>query len=734
MPDQTSGPLVPIPTLQSQPQSPQAIAELRRYIAALQQQRKSNNPFYTWANGLDDMSRSITGAILSNRADDLERQRLRTAAAGDLPENPYSATGDNSPAAPGGAAPIFPFSQTSTPQTGSGAAEGTPDNLTAFIKDREGFRSAPYPDGKQTSIGYGTRAQPGETSISRDDAEARLNKEVGNAAQAVDNFAPNLPPQIRNALTDLTYNTGTKWQQSGLGQAVKAGDWQTAQGLFQQYNKANGQESPGLVARRQALAPAFAGATNPDGNALFQDLSKLGTAPALAFSGEPTTANPLAGAPAGARLAQAGGGPPPGAATPQAAQANPLAPQVAPRDKPFVPWASIPRPTPMSRDAAINAHMAADTDAQRKMISDRYMQQFQPVVIPYGNGYISANFANGTQTFFSTPKDIQYKIGGGEIPAKVYTDPITGRDRPELTVPGAQGQPQRPAAVPQAPAPTAPPRFAPTDAELASGTKPLPVPMPAPAKFGTPEYQKAMNAHLDQTPDVFPDPNEAFAGGLKGIEKHNAAVKAYEGSNEKDRELLLRKQSMMQDARDNENKLALFQTILERDPHVYNGILEGKITTLDQALKLLHLSEGETATMNAVARKLGRGEITSQIRETNLGQGVAVRATEAKSIDQANYDEKQPLGANLAVVKLLRRAEQRIAEDGEYAVGYAKRHNRLDSGYLPAASDWFSKRPFMTDEEIENYHTLTEKPGEASAAKPKPPRSKQTPSDPLGIR
>src|SRR5712672_2585669 len=106
MPDQTSSPLVPIPTLtqQPQPQSPQSIAELRRYIAALQQQRKSNNPFYTWANGLDDASRQIFGAMLSNRADEAERQRLRTAAAGDLPESPYSATGGNSPAAPGGAA------------------------------------------------------------------------------------------------------------------------------------------------------------------------------------------------------------------------------------------------------------------------------------------------------------------------------------------------------------------------------------------------------------------------------------------------------------------------------------------------------------------------------------------------------------------------------------------------------------------------------------------------------
>jgi hypothetical protein len=129
MPDnQAVQPLVPIPTLQSQPQSPQAIAELRRYIAALQQQKPYKGMFYTWANGLDDMSRSLTAAMLSNRADELERQRLRTSASGDLPENPYS--GNSSAAAPGGAGAVSPFS---TQQTGSG--EGTPD-LTFHQRSR----------------------------------------------------------------------------------------------------------------------------------------------------------------------------------------------------------------------------------------------------------------------------------------------------------------------------------------------------------------------------------------------------------------------------------------------------------------------------------------------------------------------------------------------------------------------------------------------------------------------
>jgi hypothetical protein len=76
---------------------------------------------------------------------------------------------------------------------------------------------------------------------------------------------------------------------------------------------------------------------------LFQDLSKLGSV--SAFSGEPTSANPLAGSPAGTRLAQAGGGPSsqtgPAAAVGES-QPNPLAPVPAPQGKPFVPWAFDP--------------------------------------------------------------------------------------------------------------------------------------------------------------------------------------------------------------------------------------------------------------------------------------------------------------------------------------------------------------------------------------------------------
>ncbi|WP_157088717.1 glycoside hydrolase family protein, partial [Bradyrhizobium jicamae] len=70
--------------------------------------------------------------------------------------------------------------------------------------------------------------------------EQRFQDEIGKAAASVDAFNPNLPPGVRAALTSLTYNAGPGWQQSGLGQAVKAGDWDKAQSIFLQYNHAGG--------------------------------------------------------------------------------------------------------------------------------------------------------------------------------------------------------------------------------------------------------------------------------------------------------------------------------------------------------------------------------------------------------------------------------------------------------------------------------------------------------------
>jgi len=135
------------------------------------------------------------------------------------------------------------------------------------IKNFEGYSPTAQWDYKQSSSGYGTKAQAGDENIPADQLKAvheqRFQEEVGRAAASVDAFNPNLPSGVRAALTSLTFNAGPGWQQSGLGQAVKAGDYDKAREIFLQYNKAGGEVNPGLVARRQKEAAWFTGQPQP---------------------------------------------------------------------------------------------------------------------------------------------------------------------------------------------------------------------------------------------------------------------------------------------------------------------------------------------------------------------------------------------------------------------------------------------------------------------------------------
>lgn len=178
------------------------------------------------------------------------------------------------------------------------------------IKGFEGYSPDASWDYKQYSSGYGTKAQPGDENVPPDQRQAlheqRFQDEVGKAAASVDAFNPNLPPGVRAALTSLTYNAGPSWQQSGLGEAVKSGDWDKAQGLFLQYNHAGGKENAGLTARRQAEAGWFGqgGAPQqPQPQQTAQAAPAQQQAPMTAPQGQapvfPQAAAPQGGAPSG---------------------------------------------------------------------------------------------------------------------------------------------------------------------------------------------------------------------------------------------------------------------------------------------------------------------------------------------------------------------------------------------------------------------------------------------------
>lgn len=136
-------------------------------------------------------------------------------------------------------------------------------SLLNEIRGFEGYTATPAWDYKQSSSGYGTRAQTGDENIPPEQLRAvheqRLQDEVSKAAAHVDSVNPNLPAGARNALISLTYNAGPGWSQSGLGELVRNGDLQGAQARLLEYNKAGGEVNPGLVARRQKEAAWFGG-------------------------------------------------------------------------------------------------------------------------------------------------------------------------------------------------------------------------------------------------------------------------------------------------------------------------------------------------------------------------------------------------------------------------------------------------------------------------------------------
>lgn len=148
------------------------------------------------------------------------------------------------------------------------------------IKKFEGFTPKASWDYKQHSIGYGTKARfPGET-IDQAEADRRFQQEIGSARGYVRGLGVPMQPGQEAALTSLTFNAGPGWINSGLGQAVRSGNWDEASRRFVQYNKAGGEVLPGLASRRNQEA-AWLGGTAPDASPT-SPTTTTGAAPPMA--------------------------------------------------------------------------------------------------------------------------------------------------------------------------------------------------------------------------------------------------------------------------------------------------------------------------------------------------------------------------------------------------------------------------------------------------------------------
>jgi GH24 family phage-related lysozyme (muramidase) len=147
-----------------------------------------------------------------------------------------------------------PQAQPTSPRAMNSNENTTPvaQDLTNFVKHFEGFSSKAFGDYKQTSIGYGTRARKGETTISKEEAESRLAEELSKARTQVEalneSAGYNFKPHEVDALTSFAYNVGNVKQLTGGGKRSR----EEIASKMLEYNKAGGKVLPGLVKRRTA--------------------------------------------------------------------------------------------------------------------------------------------------------------------------------------------------------------------------------------------------------------------------------------------------------------------------------------------------------------------------------------------------------------------------------------------------------------------------------------------------
>jgi lysozyme len=137
------------------------------------------------------------------------------------------------------------------------------DHYVAAIKRFEGFTPKASWDYKQFTNGYGTRATQAGEEITREEAEIRLAREITKAYDIVKGINPNLDEGTHAALTSLTFNSGSAWANSGLGEYIRKGDLLRARIIFLQYCHAGGQVLEALEKRRGEEASWF-GSTAPE--------------------------------------------------------------------------------------------------------------------------------------------------------------------------------------------------------------------------------------------------------------------------------------------------------------------------------------------------------------------------------------------------------------------------------------------------------------------------------------
>ena len=139
----------------------------------------------------------------------------------------------------------------------SAVVGGFDGDLVNMVKQFEGFNEQAYGDYSQMSIGYGTKATQGETSITEQEAEQRLVSELKSHEDRVVKIAKKYGYKFTknqiSALTSFDYNTGSIAMLTANG--TRSID--EISNMLLAYNKAGGEVLGGLVKRRQKEQDLF---------------------------------------------------------------------------------------------------------------------------------------------------------------------------------------------------------------------------------------------------------------------------------------------------------------------------------------------------------------------------------------------------------------------------------------------------------------------------------------------
>lgn len=142
---------------------------------------------------------------------------------------------------------------------------GMSDNGLELIMAAEGFIPTPRWDCSQWSVGYGTRTDYPDETVTEAQAREMLKQRVASiSGNIIARSRVRLTQDHVDALTSLAYNIGESallghgtGEPSTLWTKLQANDFEGAAAEFQRWNKVGGRALPGLTKRRQKEAELF---------------------------------------------------------------------------------------------------------------------------------------------------------------------------------------------------------------------------------------------------------------------------------------------------------------------------------------------------------------------------------------------------------------------------------------------------------------------------------------------